>query len=424
MLLLLLLLACSAASLAQEDLRLGTLLSVPEHAQLLSPVATARQGAMDADAALYADSQWRRAERTLDRLLGDLERGRKGSVEERAATAVSEYRVAHAAALKSVLLAEARNALREAERSDLARRTPLLLGRVQRTLREAEVALDEAPDQPQRAQALADLAMTDLARAQVLATTLRSLSTAGESSAEAVLLAWAEALTPLREALGDGAQPLPPALAGDPAALTEQLIASVQRRGRRLAELDAELDTRNAVIRELQTRLAQTDSELDDIARDRNDMARALARQERARERLQSLRDLFTAQEAELLREGEVFVLRLTGFAFAVGGTEVGSDAAPLLDKVAQAIRLFPASTVVVEGHTDSSGDAATNLRVSQERAASVREALLARTGMAPSRMTSRGEGEARPVASNESASGRARNRRIEVRIDPREQSR
>ncbi|MEM9385705.1 MAG: OmpA family protein [Pseudomonadota bacterium] len=421
--LVLVLLAASSAGVAQEDMRLGTLLGVPEHEQLLSPVAKARQGAVDADAALYAESQWRRAERTLDRLLGDLERGRRGSAEERAPVAVSEYRLAHASALKSVLLAEARNTLREAQRSDLSRRTPLLLERVQGTLRQAERALDEAPDQPQRAQTLASSAMADLARAQVLATTLRALATDGEASAEAVLLAWSQALTPLREALGEKEQALPPALAGNPGQLTDQLVASVQRRGRRLAELDAELDTRNAVIRELQTRLAQTDSELDDIAKDRNDMARALARQERARERLQSLRDLFTPQEAELLREGEVFLLRLTGFAFAVGGTEVDSDAAPLLDKVAQAIRLFPTSTVVVEGHTDSSGDAATNLRVSQERAASVRQALLERTGMAPSRMTSRGEGEARPVASNETSSGRTRNRRIEVRIDPREQN-
>ncbi len=423
-LLALLLLAWASVSNGQADIRLGTLLDVPENVDVLSPVAAARQQAVQADAALYAESQWRRAERGLDRLLGDLERGRRGGASERASQVIADYRLAQASALKSVLLAEARNSLREAERSDLARRTPVLLSQAQAKLRAAENALERSPDAPEEAQALAVEAMADLSRAQVLAGTLQRLATDGKASAEGVLLAWIESLLPLSRSLGAVSEPLPPSLSGDPSALSERLLSAADRKGQRIAELDAELDTRNALIRELQTRLAQTDSQLDDLSRDRNDMARALARQQRARERLQALRDLFTANEAELLREGEIFVLRLTGFAFAVGGTDVGDDAQPLLEKVAQAIRMFPACTVVVEGHTDSSGDGATNQRVSQERAASVREALLLRTGMAPSRMSSRGEGESRPVASNETAAGRTRNRRIEVRIDPREQSR
>jgi outer membrane protein OmpA-like peptidoglycan-associated protein len=84
------------------------------------------------------------------------------------------------------------------------------------------------------------------------------------------------------------------------------------------------------------------------------------------------------------------------------------------LDRVADLLRESPNATITVEGHTDSTGVPADNLRLSRERAAAVKSALVAR-GIAPERITTSGYGQDRPIASNDTAEGRARNRRTDI---------
>ncbi|MCC7540347.1 MAG: OmpA family protein [Deltaproteobacteria bacterium] len=90
----------------------------------------------------------------------------------------------------------------------------------------------------------------------------------------------------------------------------------------------------------------------------------------------------------------------------------------PILDTVAQVMRDYPTITVEIQGHTDSRGNDDYNLRLSDQRAASVRDYLM-RAGIDASRMTSRGYGETRPIESNSTNEGRARNRRVQfIRTD------
>ena len=69
-------------------------------------------------------------------------------------------------------------------------------------------------------------------------------------------------------------------------------------------------------------------------------------------------------------------------------------------------------------GHTDSQGDAAYNQRLSERRAQAVQSYLVSR-GVNPARMVAYGQGETQPIASNDTASGRAANRRVELRVTP-----
>jgi outer membrane protein OmpA-like peptidoglycan-associated protein len=69
---------------------------------------------------------------------------------------------------------------------------------------------------------------------------------------------------------------------------------------------------------------------------------------------------------------------------------------------------------VLIEGHTDGQGEAATNLRLSQQRADAVAAALAA-AGVPSSRIRAVGRGESDPVADDATATGRARNRRVEI---------
>jgi OOP family OmpA-OmpF porin len=91
----------------------------------------------------------------------------------------------------------------------------------------------------------------------------------------------------------------------------------------------------------------------------------------------------------------------------------------PLLDEVAQALRDNPTITVRIEGHTDSQGSDKFNLKLSKNRAASVRKYLIDR-GVDGARMTSQGFGETVPIADNRTKAGRAENRRVEFFITAR----
>jgi large repetitive protein len=89
-----------------------------------------------------------------------------------------------------------------------------------------------------------------------------------------------------------------------------------------------------------------------------------------------------------------------------------------LLNNVAQVMNAHgEVKKIVVEGHTDSQGDDAHNLSLSQQRAESV-VAYLIKQGVSPARLAAKGFGETQPVADNASRTGRAANRRVELKID------
>jgi len=88
---------------------------------------------------------------------------------------------------------------------------------------------------------------------------------------------------------------------------------------------------------------------------------------------------------------------------------------APVIDCVADLLGDYPDARLVLEGHADEVGSREYNLRLSKRRAEAVRRALIA-DGIRASRLDARGLGRSRPVASNKTGEGRARNRRVEFK--------
>jgi outer membrane protein OmpA-like peptidoglycan-associated protein len=88
------------------------------------------------------------------------------------------------------------------------------------------------------------------------------------------------------------------------------------------------------------------------------------------------------------------------------------------LQDVARSLNNYPNTTVQVVGHTDNTGDAAYNQRLSEQRAQSVASVLI-NGGVAPARLQIVGRGENNPIASNQTAEGRQQNRRVEIIITP-----
>lgn len=136
-----------------------------------------------------------------------------------------------------------------------------------------------------------------------------------------------------------------------------------------------------------------------------------------AQARYDKIQDLFTPAEANVYRQGHNVLLELHAFNFPSGQSEIQSRNFALLDKIVTAIHSFPNPSVVVSGHTDAVGGNSVNLNLSQRRAETVASFLEKVGGFDKTRLTAIGYGESRPIASNETAEGRAINRRIEVLI-------
>lgn len=103
---------------------------------------------------------------------------------------------------------------------------------------------------------------------------------------------------------------------------------------------------------------------------------------------------------------------------FPTGSAVVDTGFLPALRDIARSLRDHPNSTVRVVGHTDNVGSADYNRALSRERALAVAQ-ILVRYGVPSNRITYSGRGYAEPITSNNSASGRAMNRRVEVVITP-----
>ena len=140
-------------------------------------------------------------------------------------------------------------------------------------------------------------------------------------------------------------------------------------------------------------------------------------REAEAKHRFEYVQSLFSAEEAEVFRQGNNVLISAAGFYFPVGGTEILAKNFGLLNKVINSIHQFPTSRVKISGHTDSMGSTEMNLKLSQARANNVAKFLKDVGNIEQDRITAEGYGEAKPVASNKTANGRAKNRRIEVLI-------
>ena len=149
--------------------------------------------------------------------------------------------------------------------------------------------------------------------------------------------------------------------------------------------------------------------------RQRADSLRRVAEEANARlnQALTQLRSL-VVEITNLQQTSRGLVISLSDILFDLNRATLKAGAEQNVRRIAAVLQQYPNHQISVEGHTDSLGTEAYNQRLSEERAASVRAALVA-GGVDASRITSRGFGETQPVADNGTAAGRQRNRRVEV---------
>ncbi|GAB4520455.1 MAG: hypothetical protein Tsb0020_39080 [Haliangiales bacterium] len=202
----------------------------------------------------------------------------------------------------------------------------------------------------------------------------------------------------------------------------DQTRGTLTDRERRLAELEAELAKRAQELADREAEIAKRDQTVAQQNQALSQREQELARERAAREAAEARyrAAIKSLEEVAQVREDE----RGTVLTFS-GAVLFGSGKARLLPiareqllPVAQALGdVEDQKRITVEGHTDSRGSERSNLRLSRRRADAVRR-FLVQNGAPARRVRAVGKGESTPVADNDTAEGRASNRRVEIIIN------
>lgn len=385
--------------------------------QSLGGVIKTREDALTAEAPKYAPEAWLKADQRFAQAMVENEAGDTRNAQRRAAEAEVLLRDAELSAIKNGLLNEARALIAQADEAKVERFAPRTLQAAKRHLADAEQELqrnryDLAAPQRLAAEARYE-ASHALHLAQLINKTLEQESD-DQSGLEALILSIEE---PLRRMASDAEiavrfdQGFQPPL--------KELGEHVQQQAQELRRMKLELDDRDAQIAELNAQVERLEARLGGVSEERVALQRRVDAQERLRANVATIATSFTAEEARVERQGDDVVISLLGIRFPSGRSTINADSAALMQKVQKALMLFPDSTIAIEGHTDANGGDSANLILSQDRADAVRQYLVSNFGLNPEKISSVGYGEARPVATNETAAGRARNRRIDLVIRP-----
>jgi len=343
----------------------------------------------------------------------EIEKGNQNQARKKASQAAGLFRVAELQAIRTDLLGQANKVRAAALEADADDKAPKTFSKADGELQGAEQTLKGDRYQQDKAANLARQAALDFEHARLIAKEVDTIGEKNDGELEKSILANESALSgvatilavsadysrgfvPVAESVGSAAS----SLLADRADLQVQLLD----RERRLAAASATIDSLDTTLAGLENRARSTDL--------------ALAANAKRNSDLKSVENLFGSDEATVLMQGDNLIIRLYGLSFQSGSSVIEPQNFQLLTKLQSALRTFPGTPVKVEGHSDSVGDDQYNQALSLKRAEAVRSYLVANMSGDEARLSAAGFGASVPLASNETAEGRGKNRRIDVRID------
>ncbi len=192
-------------------------------------------------------------------------------------------------------------------------------------------------------------------------------------------------------------------------AVRSKVLLEARTQEAELALMEAEQAKDQALAQQKEAEMARKEAEAKAAEAEKARMAAAAA-EERAR-KLES-----QIEELQAVKSERGLVITLGDVLFDTNKSDLRSGALFTIDKLVAFLTEYPDRKVMIEGFTDSRGAEDYNQRLSERRALAVRDALVSK-GIDADRIVTRGYGESFPVASNDTAEGRQRNRRVEVII-------
>jgi OmpA-OmpF porin, OOP family len=379
-----------------------------------APAIQTRKNAMSADAPIHAAQAWSRAEQALQDATRRVEGGDIRRAQEQARSVTELYQHAELQAIKTNYLSGARELLKQAQKERADRHATktfidakLLLEQAERELTENRYDTDYPRDLARRARNEAQHAIT-ITR---LAIGVSNKDFAVEdiiTNYEKPLIAIADELD-IVPSLHNGYESTRDAIL--------QRVEILQKESQELGQLRLVVDSHAAEIARLAALVKDYELKLGIYNEQLSQYNEQLAAEERYRALLAELENIFTAQEAEVFRQGKTLIVRMIGLNFDSGSAALKTEHKRLLAKVVYAVELAKSELAVIEGHTDSHGGDDSNMRLSEARANAVVEYLKGEPSLTNTELQAVGYGETRPIANNESEAGRTRNRRIDVVI-------
>lgn len=195
----------------------------------------------------------------------------------------------------------------------------------------------------------------------------------------------------------------------------EGILTAVATGQQQSQDQQEEIAALEATIDQLRVQIAS----LEGMTREERAARQKLAEERRFQKLFNQVQSVFEPDDAEVYKQGDQLILRLKAMSFPVGQAVIEAENYPLLSKVQRAIGLFGEPRAIIEGHTDSTGSAAANQTLSKRRADAVRAYLIANGTLPADKIEATGYGSERPLASDQTAEGRAINRRIDIVLIP-----
>ncbi|MGI9237264.1 MAG: OmpA family protein [Woeseiaceae bacterium] len=379
----------------------------------LAQVMKSRQDAANAKAPELSAEIWQEAQRKFADAIRLLERGDLKNSKRYDIEATSLYRDAELVAIKAQYLSETRRLLADADRARVGRYAPVTLGKAKQLLADAERELSENRYDTDLPRSLAQQANYEAKHAIYLSEVVRKVRDK-KLTPEQLVLQWEQPLQMIA-----GVADAVPNMETGPDRLTQELVAHFEAQRNQLQSLEQEKVENETRIADMEEEMRALDERLGGATAERAALVQRLEAQARVKQQFEQIEKMFGSEEAYVFREGDNVIMRLVGLSFDSGSSQLKSDNFDLLAKVEKAIDVFPRSELTIEGHTDSHGGDDSNQTLSQSRAESVQQYMINAMRIPTYRLIATGFGETRPVASNETEAGRARNRRIDIVIKP-----
>jgi OmpA-OmpF porin, OOP family len=372
-----------------------------------------RTNALRSEAQDNARDSWKKAERKFEEAAKQLEEGDVNDAKKKAEEAGNIYRQAELAAIKTNYLDNTHDLLAKAEDSDVKDKAPVTLKKAKDLISRAETSLNKNRYDTDEPRGLALGAQYEAKHALYLNKAIRQIEK-DDKELEDLYLSFEIYLRQIATNLDLSAE-FDEGF-GKPTNLiishTKALQDSALILKQILADRDMDIQTMTARVTELEDLLGNAGKE-------RTALTDQLDQRSKIREMFYDIERRFLPDQAIVLRHGDNILIRLVGLSFASGKSEIVPKNFALLTAVQDAINIFPSYAIHIQGYTDSYGGDEINLELSQNRADAVRDYLLANMTIDMNDIDAVGYGETLPIANNEMPEGRARNRRVDLVIEP-----
>ncbi|MFH1735366.1 MAG: OmpA family protein [bacterium] len=322
------------------------------------------------------------------------------------------YLQAELAAFKQSYLHDAKSRYAALLEEDLDELTPLLLRKAAVALAGAETQLERDRYSDDEIKRYVKAAEYYLTHAEFLASWIKSLPEE-DGAVETLILQFEEQLSRLCRSVS-----LEPDFNRNHSLSTDAILREIRRLQDNGQYLEQQIQQRDLQIGELEAELRKLQSQSGKYLSEIEINRRKIQQKARFEAKIKAITTVLdpergTVSYATSGGNAEI-IIRLNGLQFSSGSAKLKNEDLELLDDCITIMKEFPRARTEVLGHTDSQGSTSLNQKLSQERAASVRDYLVTKL-TDKAEILAIGLGEDKPIASNDTAAGRKQNRRIEI---------